>query len=115
MSGAESATRNSVAEEQGCICFDCQEEHGCEGCPACEQISSEFRNRALPPITDPLYADSMALQAHITSYDYIVSQPSVLDEKTAARMLEIMAEGRRPLAADPLPLDLTNERKGQHE
>ena len=64
-----------------------------------------FRNLVLPPITDPFYADSMALQAHTTSYDYIVSQPSVLDEKTAARMLEIMAEGPKPLPADPLPLE----------
>lgn len=67
----------------------------------------DARNQIAAPITDPLYADSLALRSYMESYDYIVSQPSVLTREQGERMLEIMAEGYKPLPAEPLPIEET--------
>lgn len=55
------------------------------------------RNSLFPPITDPLYAYSLALRSHMESYDYLVSQPSVWTEKTLQRFRDVCVDQGWPI------------------
>jgi hypothetical protein len=61
-------------------------------------------NQLSPPITSLDYGYALALLTYMESYDYLVSQPSVMDEATWEKMQELRKRPRRPLPAEPLPI-----------
>lgn len=61
-------------------------------------------NELSPPITSLDYGYSLALRTYMESYDYLVQQPSVIDEATWEKMQEMRRRGPRPLPAEPLPI-----------
>lgn len=54
----------------------------------------------MPLTTDWYYPYALALKTHMESYDYIVSQPSVLNWEQGQRLLDIMRQPPKKLPGD---------------
>ena len=61
-------------------------------------------NELSPSITSLDYGYALALRTYMESYDYLVQQPSVIDEATWEKMQELRRRPYQPLPAEPLPI-----------